>query len=209
MNNLIKLTVIGLTYSQDDQNAIAYALVLGEENGSRRIPIVVGAFEAQSIAMYLQNLTPSRPLTHDLFLGVMHAYQIALDAVIISRIEKGVFFSEMLFNNAADVKVKIDARTSDAIALAVRLGAPVYTTKEVMQQAAILFETPIFDEDDEFTQSDLFNSTQKKDKAVPTADRPFAALDDDELQTELNIAIRDENYEKARILSEEMKKREK
>ncbi|MDR3704318.1 MAG: DUF151 domain-containing protein [Paludibacteraceae bacterium] len=197
----MKLNVIGLTYSQTQSSA--YALVLGEENGSRRIPIVIGSAEAQSIAMHLQSLTPSRPLTHDLFVELMVGYKISLVSVIIYKFEKEIFYSELLFNDADGKQVKIDSRTSDAVALAVRAQCPIFTTEEIMTETSVFF-----DEDDiEADEDDLEENILQTPDEPKSQKENINILNVDELQSMLENAIREENYEKANLLSEEIKKR--
>jgi bifunctional DNase/RNase len=201
MSNLVKLNVIGLTYSQTQSSA--YALVLGEENGSRRIPIVIGSAEAQSIAMHLQSLTPSRPLTHDLFVELMAGYKISLVSVIIYKFEKEIFYSELLFNDADGKQIKIDSRTSDAVALAVRAQCPIFTTEEIMTATSVFF-----DEDDmEASEDDMEENILQTPDEPKSLKENINMLSVSELQSMLENAIREENYEKANLLSEEIKKR--
>ncbi len=127
--NKIKLNVLGISYSQTQSGA--YALVLTEEHGNRRIPIIIGGFEAQAIAIQLEGLTPPRPLTHDLFLSFATAFNISLIEVDIYRLEEGVFYSKLVCENG-NREITIDARTSDAIALALRFKCPIYTTEEII-----------------------------------------------------------------------------
>ena len=133
----IKLNVLGISYSQTQSGA--YALVLTEESGDRRIPIIVGGFEAQSIAIQLEGLKPPRPLTHDLFMNFANSFSIDLLEVNIHKLEEGVFYSKLLCDNG-EKKLTIDTRTSDAIALALRFKCPIYTTEEIMERAGIVLE---------------------------------------------------------------------
>ena len=133
----VKLNVLGITSSQIQ--AGAYALVLSEEGGAYRIPVIVGVAEAQSIAVKLENVRPPRPLSHDLILSLTHAFGIGLEEVFIYKFENGVFLSELHFGDD-DRKVVIDSRTSDAIALAMRTGAPIYTTREILKKAGFVSE---------------------------------------------------------------------
>ena len=133
----VKLNVLGITSSQIQ--AGAYALVLSEEGGSYRIPVIVGVAEAQSIAVKLENITPPRPLSHDLIVSLSHAFGIGLEKVFLYKFENGVFSSELHFKDD-DRKVTIDSRTSDAIALALRTGAPIYTTREILEKAGFVSE---------------------------------------------------------------------
>jgi bifunctional DNase/RNase len=133
----IKLNVLGISYSQTQSGA--YALVLTEENGERRIPIIVGGFEAQSIAIQLEGLNPPRPLTHDLFLNFARSFKIALLEVTIHKLEEGVFYSKLTCDDGKN-RITIDSRTSDAIALALRFKCPIYTTDEIMEKAGIVLD---------------------------------------------------------------------
>ena len=174
----VNLSVLGLSTSQSQ--AGAYALILQEEDGNARIPIIIGAAEAQSIAIALEGLKPPRPLTHDLFLNLSNAYGIHLLEVVINRIEEGVFYSQLIFKSKTE-KVQMDARTSDAIALAIRFNAPIYATKDVLAKAGIVMEDSDKEDTDPIEQS-------KK----PTRK---ALLKD--LKHQLQKAIEQENYEEA------------
>ena len=129
----IKLNVMGLSYNQIHDGA--YALILSEENGSYRIPVVIGAPEAQSIAIIIERIIPPRPLTHDLFAGFAHAFGIVLKEVFIYNYSDGVFSATMTFVDDHGTEVELDSRTSDAIAIAMRAGAPIYTTTEILHTA--------------------------------------------------------------------------
>ena len=133
----VKLNVLGISYSQTQSGA--YALVLSEEEGNRRIPIIVGGFEAQSIAIELEGLTPPRPLTHDLFKNFSDAYGIRIIEVNIHKLEEGVFYANILCDNG-NHQITLDARTSDAIALALRFQSPIYTTDEIVEKAGIVLD---------------------------------------------------------------------
>lgn len=134
-NEKIKLRVLGITYSQVQKGA--YALVLAQEGGAYRIPVIVGVAEAQSIAIRLEQITPPRPLPHDLMVSLSRAYGVKLDEVFIYKFENGVFMSELRFSGD-DRSVNIDSRTSDAIALALRTGAPIYTTREILEKTGFI-----------------------------------------------------------------------
>src|SRR3954468_5162664 len=133
----LKLEIIGLSYSQTQSGA--YALVLGEEKGKRRLPIIIGAFEAQAIAIELENMTPSRPLTHDLFKSFASSFDIEIEEVIVFNLVEGVFYAKLVCNDG-EKKVEIDARTSDAIAIAVRFNCPIYTYEFILSSAGILLD---------------------------------------------------------------------
>ena len=131
----VRLKVLGITYSQVQQGA--YALVLEQVGGPYRIPVVVGVSEAQSIAVRLENIVPPRPMPHDIIVSMSHGFGISLDEVFIYKFDDGVFLSELRFSND-DRSIAIDSRTSDAIALSLRTGAPIYTTREILEQTGFI-----------------------------------------------------------------------
>ena len=133
----VRLDIVGLSYSQTQSGSCA--LVLGEVNGQRHLPIVIGGFEAQAIAVALEKMNPSRPLTHDLMKNFLIAFGIDLHEVIINDLQEGVFYSKLVCSNEQDT-IEIDSRTSDAIAMAIRFGCPIYTYEHILQNAGILLE---------------------------------------------------------------------
>jgi len=133
----VKLEIVGLSYSQTQTGA--YALVLGEAKGKRRLPIIIGGFEAQAIAIELEKMTPSRPLTHDLFKSFAEGFDISVSEVLIYNLVEGIFFAKIICNNA-EKNVEIDARTSDAIAVAVRFNCPINTYEFILSQAGIILD---------------------------------------------------------------------
>jgi uncharacterized protein len=187
----IELTILGLSYSQTQTNS--YALILGEVNGKRRLPIVIGHFEAQAIALELEKMKPSRPLTHDLFRNFADTFGIAIDEVIINKFQEGIFYALLSCNDGIKVR-QIDSRTSDAIALAIRFGCPIYTYESIMAQAGITYE-------DEDTESDPVSSVNEE------VENEFSALTAEELQEELQKAVDHEDYERASLIRDEIKKR--
>lgn len=175
----VKLNVLGITSSQIQ--AGAYALVLSEEGGAYRIPVIVGVAEAQSSAVKLENVRPPRPLSHDLIVSLTHAFGIGLEEVFIYKFENGVFLSELHFGDD-DRKVVIDSRTSDAIALAMRTGAPIYTTREILKKAGFVSEkgeVKVAPVDSELKEIDL---------------KKFAV---EELEKMLSKCVEREEYERA------------
>ncbi len=196
--NKVRLNVLGISYSQTQSGA--YALVLNEENGERRIPIIVGGFEAQAIAIQLEGLHPPRPLTHDLFLNFATAYKINITEVIIHKLEEGVFYARLVCDNGVDTTT-IDSRTSDAIALALRFGCPIYTTEEILQKAGVVID---FEKESPATKQ---TRTEKPLSKKIKEESEFTFLDIDELQKALEEAISQENYERASLIRDELNKR--
>jgi hypothetical protein len=193
----IKLNVIGLSYSETHSGA--YALVLEEENGQRRIPIIIGSFEAQAIAIQLEKLKPPRPLTHDLFVSFASAFNIDLIEVNIYKLEEGIFYSNLIFQHN-DEQITIDSRTSDAIALALRFECPIYTTASILERAGIILN---FEEDKEQSSDDGLKEEKKTRKS------PYAKYTIEELENMLQIAIENEEYEKASAIRDELNRRKK
>ena len=185
------MKILGLSYSQDQSGA--YALVLAETDGNRRIPIIIGAVEAQAIAINLEGLKPPRPLTHDLFTTVLSTFEIQLTEVFIHAFEEGIFYAEMKLTGEKG-NFSIDSRTSDAIALALRCSCPIYTTEEVMSQTGILIDFE--DSDEEAALEDELDEHSVYDE--------FSV---DELNEMLDKAIHDEEYEKASVIRDEISKR--
>lgn len=187
----IRLKILGLSYSQDQSGA--YALVLAETEGNRRIPIIIGAVEAQAIAINLEGLKPPRPLTHDLFTTVLSTFNIHISEVFIHSFEEGIFFAEMKMTSEKG-NFNIDSRTSDAIALALRCGCPIYTTEEVMTQTGIIID---FEDSEE-------------EKAMEEELDDHSIYDEftiEELNEMLDKAINSEEYEKASVIRDEISKR--
>jgi bifunctional DNase/RNase len=200
----IKLEIIGLSYSQTQSGA--YALVLGEANGKRRLPIIIGGFEAQSIAIELEKMTPSRPLTHDLFKTMAGSFDIEIKEVLIYNLVEGIFFAKILCSSGNKVE-EIDARTSDAIALAVRFKCPVYTYEFILSSAGIVLdenaEREIEDADEEMEELSEEEHEQVEKKPA------LSSLPEAELEKRLQQAIDDEDYERASRIRDELKNRKK
>ena len=195
----VKLEIIGLSYSQTQSGA--YALVLSEVNGVRRLPIIIGGFEAQAIAIELENMVPSRPLTHDLFKSFAEAFDIKVKEVIIYNLKEGIFYSKLICDKEGK-EIEIDARTSDAIALAVRFKCNVYTYESILGSAGIQLDQE--DEDADITaplEEQKKSSSSKKEKA------DLSGLTIKELETRLEGAVESENYELASKIRDEINKR--
>ena len=194
----VKLNILGLSYSQTQTGA--YALVLSEADGNRRIPIIIGAVEAQAIAIQLEGLKPPRPLTHDLFLNVALAFDIEIAEVFIHKLEEGIFYAEIVCEQNSN-RIRVDSRTSDAIALALRFECPIFTTEEILDKAGINME---FDESGE--GGDEFEDVENSKK--PSAGHvDYSDYSPDELNELLDAAIADEDYEKASEIRDEINKR--
>lgn len=195
---MVKLNVLGISYSQTQSGA--YALILTEENGERRIPIIVGGFEAQSIAIELEGLKPPRPLTHDLFLHFARAYSVTIREVVIYKLEEGVFYAQLSCDNGME-KVTLDARTSDAIALALRFKCPIYTTEEIIAKAGI-----VLDFEKEKGSADVDPVKQQPPKTTRSTSE-FVNRSVEELEKLLQEAVNNEDYERASLIRDEINKR--
>ena len=191
----VKLKVLGLSCSQTQSGA--YALILSEENGNRRIPIVIGGFEAQAIAIGLERLHPPRPLTHDLFVNFAKSFDITITEVNIYHLEEGIFYSELVCMNNGSY-IKIDARTSDAVALAIRCNCPIYTTEQIIEKAGIVFNVT-----EEQTEP-----AQKEPQPAETGADKYEKLDIKELKKLLDKSISNEDYEEASHIRDEIQRRE-
>ena len=206
----IRLEIVGLSYSQAQSGA--YALVLGEQGGTRRLPIIIGGYEAQAIAVELENMAPSRPLTHDLFKNFATAYSIHVDEVIVYNLKEGVFYSKLLCNNG-DKQLEIDARTSDAIALAVRFNCPIYSYEFILSQAGVVLDDDAIQiegekkGDGEGDEKKPKVPVEKKKKHTGTG--AYGDLSLEELKDALVKALDDEEYETASKIRDELNKRKK
>jgi bifunctional DNase/RNase len=193
----LKLEIVGLSYSQTQTGA--YALVLGEAKGKRRLPIIIGGFEAQAIAIELEKMTPSRPLTHDLFKSFAETFNILVNEVIIYNLVEGIFFAKLICNDGSR-DVEIDARTSDAIALAVRFDCPIYTYEFILSSAGIILED----------QASISEPGAPEQVSVESnSDGEFGSRSTEELKELLNQALSDEEYERASKIRDELNQRKK
>lgn len=198
MEDRIQLRVMGISYSQTQSGA--YALILAQAGGPVRIPVVIGASEAQSIAMRMEGITPPRPLTHDLMANMTRAFGIALKEVFIYKFEDGVFSSEMKFIDM-DREVTLDSRTSDAIALAMRVGAPIFTTREIMEETGFVLEE---------TSEGVIGSSDKNETAGVSQSPRMPDAEEfsiEQLEATLSQLIEHEEYEEASRISEILKRK--
>lgn len=197
MKNRIRLSVLGISYSQIRTGA--YALILAQVNGPYRIPVVIGAAEAQSIALCVEKITPPRPMTHDLFVSFAHAFGVKLKEVYIYRFEDGIFSSELTFTDG-ERSIAIDSRTSDAIAIAMRTGAPIYTSPEILHEIGFLMDTPDENTDDEDAAA---GAPEYQEESKPRIENYTI----EELERTLNRLIETENYEEAARVNEILKRK--
>lgn len=198
-DNRIQLKVLGISYSQIQTGA--YALILAQIDGPYRIPVVIGATEAQSIAIRMENIIPPRPMTHDLFVSFAHAFGVKLKEVFIYKFEDGIFSSELTFSDG-ERQIVLDSRTSDAIGIAMRSKAPIYTTREIIDETGFIMEEhDISDDDEASAESSHSSGSQTNDE--PKIENYSIA----ELERTLDRLIREENYEEAAKVSEILKRK--
>lgn len=203
--SLVKLNIKGISYSQTQNGA--YALILNEVDGDRKLPIVIGAFEAQSIAIALEKeISPPRPLTHDLFKNFADRFDIVVKQVIIHKLVDGVFYSSLICERDKIEEI-IDARTSDAIALALRFQAPIFTYKNILDKAGIYLKVNPKKEDEESQDSILMDELVANELEPNTPRENFQGKTIEELQKLLEDAVNNEDYEKAAHIRDEISKR--
>ncbi|RLD40106.1 MAG: hypothetical protein DRI89_12695 [Bacteroidetes bacterium] len=191
----VKLEIVGMSYSQSSSGA--YALILGISGESRRLPIIIGGFEAQAIAIELEKMKPTRPLTHDLFKSFADHFEIKVVEVVINKFEEGIFFSKLVCETGGDI-TEIDSRTSDAVALAIRFDCPIYAYESILNEAAIDMDSDSLEPEkdvDEAGQEDIETTGKYEDYLV------------EELAEMLKKAIAEEQYEEASRLRDEINKR--
>jgi bifunctional DNase/RNase len=192
----IELEIVALSHSITQTHS--YAVVLGEIKGQRRLPIVIGGFEAQAIAVALEHMQPSRPLTHDLMKNFMNSFGVELQEVIISDLQEGIFYSKLVCYTENDT-IEIDSRTSDALALAVRFGCPIYTYEHILENAGILM-------DDNATKKERTESFANEDN-ISSDREDLSALGIEELHVLLNEVLEQEDYIRAISIRDEINKR--
>lgn len=197
----VRLEIVGLSYSQTQSGA--YALVLGESSGSRRLPIIIGGFEAQAIAIELEKMSPSRPLTHDLFKSFARTFNINVTEVLIYNLVEGIFYAKLICSDG-EREVEIDARTSDAIALAVRFECEIYTYEFILKSAGI-----VLDDESEPAASAVPSEPMAEDPAVISEGDEYKSKSNEELKNMLQTAIDEEKYEMASKIRDELNQRKK
>ena len=198
----IKLKVLGISYSQIQSGA--YALILAQADGPYRIPVVIGAAEAQSIALRMESITPPRPMTHDLFVSFAHAFGVKLKEVFIYKFEDGIFSSELTFSDG-ERTVAIDSRTSDAIAIAMRTSAPIYTTPEILEETGFILESQEEESEEPEASDTVFEmniDTDIEEEYDPNHDARLEQYSIEELERTLKKLIDSEQYEQAAKVSE-------
>ena len=198
----VRLEIVGLSYSQTQSGA--YALVLGESTGSRRLPIIIGGFEAQAIAIELEKMSPSRPLTHDLFKAFAETFNIQVTEVLIYNLVEGIFYAKLLCNDGTK-DVEIDARTSDAIALAVRFNCPIYTHEFILKNAGIVLD----DESTPALSSEEAEVAKPEGEETETKSGSFKDKSTEEVKSFLKTALDEEQYEMASKIRDELNQRKK
>lgn len=192
----IELEIVALSHSITQTHS--YAVVLGEMNGLRRLPIVIGGFEAQAIAVALEHMQPSRPLTHDLMKNFMNAFGVELQEIVISDLQEGIFYSKLVCYTEHDT-VEIDSRTSDALALAVRFGCPIYTYEHILDNAGILME--------DGGRGSKAEAVGAEESTNDPSREDLSSMSLEELQVLLNDVLEHEDYIRAIAIRDEMNKR--
>ncbi len=193
----IKLEILGLSSSQSQSGS--FALVLGEETGHRRLPIIIGMFEAQAIAIEIEKIIPNRPMTHDLFKSFSQFFGFDVDEILISELKEGVFFAKIVCSDGLK-KVEIDARPSDAIAIGLRFGVDIYTYENILSEAGIVL-SDFMEEEEAFEEKVPAAVPGKKNKDW------LKDVNADQLRTLLDEALGNEDYEKAAQIRDELNKR--
>ena len=192
----VKLKVLGISFSQTQSGA--YALVLVEEKGERRIPIIIGGFEAQAIVLKLENLDPPRPVTHDLFKNFADEFKITVSEVFIHKLEEGVFFSVLVCNNGVN-EYSIDSRTSDAVSLALRFKCPIFITEEILEKAGITVAPA----------GSAAQNVSDENSLYEPGSAQYGTFTDEELYKMIDEAVKTEDYEKAAAIRDEIEKRKR
>lgn len=203
----IKLEILGLSSSQSQSGS--FALVLGEENGNRRLPIIIGMFEAQAIAIEIEKIIPNRPMTHDLFKSFATGFNFTVEEIFISDLREGVFFAKIICSDGIK-NVDIDARPSDAIAIGLRFDVPIFTYEHILSEAGIVL-SDLNEEGDSGSNQELPKEKKEEPKKKKVTDKSKADQIKDtpseQLKSMLNEALEKEDYEKAARIRDELNKR--
>ncbi len=196
----IQLDIVALSHSVSQSHN--YAVVLGEQDGSRRLPIVIGAFEAQAIAVAMERMTPNRPLTHDLFKNALDTFGIDLKEVIINDLLDGIFYAKLVCLRRGEI-IEIDSRTSDALAMAVRFGCPVFTYEFILESAGVILDDSAEGSDEESKGPVVIEKSGESQKKQG----PLSSYSIDALKSMLDEVLAEENYEKAARIRDEINRR--
>jgi bifunctional DNase/RNase len=196
MGEKIELNIVGLTAGHSQRNS--YTLILGEEEGELKLPIVIGSYEAQSIALVIEGLTPQRPLTHDLMFDAFTKYEITIKEVVIDQLKEGVFYAKLITEQNG-VEHAIDSRTSDAIAMALRAKCTIYTYKNILDDAGIIYDN----EEGDLDEPEHIHQEEEK----PSKSTSLNSLSLNELNKELDKAIQIEDYDRAAVIRDEINTR--
>jgi len=192
----IELDIVALSHSVTQSHN--YAVVLGEQEGSRRLPIVIGGFEAQAIAVAMERMTPNRPLTHDLFKNALDTFEIELKEVVINNLLDGIFYARLICMKGGEM-IEIDSRTSDALAMAVRFNCPIFTYEFILDAAGVILEEP------EEAVAQPSSSSKKKKKKIKS--NSLSQYSDEDLGKMLGEVLGEEDYERAAEIRDEIKRR--
>jgi bifunctional DNase/RNase len=203
----IELDIVALSHSVTQSHN--YAVVLGEQDGSRRLPIVIGGFEAQAIAVAMERMTPNRPLTHDLFKNTLETFEIELKEVIINNLLDGIFYARLICLKDGE-EFEIDSRTSDALAMAVRFNCPIFTYEFILDAAGVILEDSEEEGEEQQTPAEKpkATSSKKSKRKKATAGNTLSSYTADELTKMLEEVLADEDYERAAKIRDEITRRE-
>lgn len=202
----IKLEILGLSSSQSQSGS--FALVLGEVGKKRRLPIIIGMFEAQAIAIEIEKITSARPMTHDLFKAFAKAFNYEVHEIVISELREGVFYAKIVCSaNDSYERMEIDARPSDAIAIGLRFDVPIYTYEDVLSEAGITISDMEEEEEDEDMEMAAPSTPERSSEKRSTTPEGLAGMTAEQLEGELQRAIDEEDYEKAAKIRDELNKR--
>ncbi|TAE87004.1 MAG: hypothetical protein EAY81_04805 [Bacteroidetes bacterium] len=194
----VRLNIVGLSSGQSNGS---YTLILGEENGRRKLPIIIGSFEAQAIAIEIEKIVPFRPMTHDLFVSFARTFGVHIEEVEIYNLVDGVFHAKLICEIDGETR-EIDARTSDSIALAVRFKCPIFTNEQIMAEAGMIFT-------EDMTEDDMLEDTGSSTSKKAAGPNDISRMSMDELEEKLNEALSIEDYQRAALLRDELNKRKK